>query len=179
MGEDDMYFKLLGGLLLISSSSLLGLALSNKVSGRPRELKRFRMLMQMLETEVIYRASPLPAAFKNISNIAEEGFAQFFEFISDGLTSRRFFTLRDAWTAGADEILAANTSLGKADIELIRNFGTVLGYSDREDQKKHFELFYVQLKHYEDMAEEERKKSSRMYRSLGFLFGAAVFIILA
>ncbi len=58
------------------------------------------------------------------------------------------------------------------------DFGKVLGCSDREDQKKHFELFYIQFKHYENIAEDERKKNEKLYKSLGFLSGVVIFIML-
>lgn len=174
-----MVVKLLGSLLVVTASGLLGIALSNKVCGRPKDLKRFRSLMQMLETEIIYGATPLPTALKYLSASSEGRFSRFFKYISDSLNSRQFFSLRDAWSNGVNEVLMKDTSLSGIDLELIKNFGNVLGCSDRDDQKKHFELFYIQLKHYEEIAEEERKKSSKMYRSLGFLLGIVVVIVLA
>lgn len=173
-----MVLKLVGGLLVITACGLMGIIFSNRAIGRPRDIRRFRSLMQMLETEIIYGATPIPAALKSVSAESVEPFSHFFDYISDGLMSRRYYSLKNAWSDGINEILFKNTSLNKADIELIRNFGSVLGNSDRDDQKKHFELFYVQLKHNEDIAEEERKKNSKMYGSLGFLLGIAVFIVL-
>ena len=85
--------------------------------------------------------------------------------------------MEDAWNNSIEKHLS-NSFLNKLDIELIKNFGKIVGKSDTEDQKKHFNLIYAQLEHHEKMAEEERKKNERMYRSLGFLLGAALYIIL-
>jgi len=167
----------MGGLLIITASGLLGILFSNRLSSRYNELKNLRRFMQMLETEVTYGATPLPAALRNISNKAEGLISSFFVCISDSLTDRRFYTLWDAWVFAADTALA-DSSLQRSDIELVKSFGSILGGSDRADQKKHFELFYLQLKHQEDAALEEIKRSSKMYRSLGFLLGIAVFVVL-
>ncbi|HNU80856.1 MAG TPA: stage III sporulation protein AB, partial [Bacillota bacterium] len=86
--------------------------------------------------------------------------------------------VREAWNDSAESILT-QSSLKRADIDLIKSFGSILGCSDREDQKKHFQLFYIQLSHQEAAAMEEIKRSAKMYRSLGFLLGIAVFVVLA
>ena len=172
-----LLIKIIGGLLIIAASGLLGIVYSNRLSQRHKELISLRRYMQMLETEVTYGATPLPAALENISGKAEGMLSDFFSCIAESLTGRSFYTVLEAWTYGADAVLGQST-LKKADLELIKSFGSILGCSDREDQKKHFELFYLQLKHQEDVALEEMKKSSKMYSSLGFLLGIAVFIVL-
>lgn len=173
-----MLAKIIGGLMIVSASGLLGILYSSRLYLRQKELNNLRRFMQMLETEITYGATPLPAALRNISNKAEGFLSSFFCSVSDGLRDRSFCTVRDAWIYSADEVLA-DTSLKKADIELIKSFGSILGCSDREDQKKHFELFYLQLAHQEASAQEEIKRSARMYRSLGFLLGIAIFVVLA
>lgn len=172
-----MLLKIIGGLLIVSASGLLGVIYSNRLLQRHKELKNLRRYMQMLETEVTYGATPLPTALKNIADKADGLLSGFFACISESLTERSFYTVREAWAFGADDVLI-HSSLQKADIELIKSFGSILGSSDREDQKKHFELFYLQLKHQEDAALEEIRKSAKMYSSLGFLLGLAVFIVL-
>lgn len=173
----ELLIKIIGGLLIISASGLLGVIFSNRLRERHRELNNLRRYMQMLETEVTYGATPLPAALTNIANKAEGMLSSFFSCISGSLTDRSFYTVHEAWTYGTEAVLMQST-LQKSDIELIRSFGSILGCSDREDQKKHFELFYLQLRHQEEAALEEIRKSSKMYSSLGFLLGIAVFIVL-
>lgn len=173
----EMLLKIIGGLLVVSTSGLLGILFSNRLSLRYREITNLRRFMQMLETEVTYGATPLPVALHNISNKAEGVISRFFNSISDGLTDRSFYTVREAWIDAA-EVILTQSSLHRSDIELIKSFGNILGCSDREDQKKHFQLFYLQLKHQEDAAMEEIKRSGKMYRSLGFILGIAVFVVL-
>jgi stage III sporulation protein AB len=169
--------KLVGGLMIVSASGLLGMVFSRRLMQRHNEIRSLRRYMQMLETEVTYGATPLPAALARISAGAEGMLGSFFKYIAEGLSDRRFYTVKEAWADGAEAVLGQST-LKKSDIELIRGFGSILGCSDREDQKKHFELFYLQLKHQEDAAREEIRKSAKMYSSLGFLLGLAIFIIL-
>jgi len=172
-----MLLKIIGGLLVILASGLLGILFSNRLSLRYRELTNLRRFMQMLETEVNYGATPLPAALYNISSKAEGVIKRFFRSVSDSLTDRSFYTVRDAWNESA-EVILEQSSLQRSDIELIKSFGNILGCSDREDQNKHFKLFYHELRHQEDAAMEEINRSGKMYRSLGFILGIAIFIVL-
>lgn len=173
----ELFLKIIGGLLVILASGLLGILFSNRLSIRYKELSNLRRLMQMLETEVTYGATPLPAALSSVANKAEGLISSFFSCISEHLSDRSFYTVREAWTDSA-EVVLTRSSLLRADIDLIKSFGNILGCSDREDQKKHFQLFYLQLRHQEEAALEEINRSAKMYRSLGFLLGMAVFVVL-
>lgn len=172
-----MLFKFLGGLLIVSASGLLGILFSNQLLLRYRELLNLRRVMQMLETEVAYGATPLPVALISVSNKSEGLASSFFRNVSQDLSNRSFYTVREAWNDSAEKILMHSILLN-SDIELIKSFGSILGCSDIEDQKKHFQLFYLQLRHQEDAALEEVKRSAKMYRSLGFLLGIAVIVVL-
>lgn len=169
--------KGIGGLIIIISSSLIGLLLSNKYSMRPKTIRKLRFSLQMLETEIIFGSTPLPYALYNVGARSEKPWGTFFIEVSDNILKRKYYSMEDAWNNSIEKHLS-NSFLNKLDIELIKNFGKIVGKSDTEDQKKHFNLIYAQLEHHEKMAEEERKKNERMYRSLGFLLGAALYIIL-
>lgn len=172
-----MMFKMLGGLMIIAATSSLGFLFSYRYSSRPKELRGIRRLLQMLETEIVYGATPLPFAFSNIARRTDGSAKLFLELTSQLLSERAFLSVREAWVHAVNTVLS-KTAMTASDMELIKSFGSVLGCSDREDQQKHFSLLYIQLKQQEDIAEEERKRNARMYKSLGFLFGAAVFIML-
>lgn len=172
-----MLIKGIGGLIIIVSSGLMGMLLSNKYSMRPKIIRKLRFSLQMLETEIIYGSTPLPYAFYNIGAKSERPWGAFFIEVSDNILKRKYYNMEDAWNNSIEKHLS-NSFLNKLDIELIKNFGKIVGKSDTEDQKKHFKLIYAQLEHHEEMAEEERRKNERMYRSLGFLLGTALYIIL-
>lgn len=172
-----MLMKLIGGLIIILSSSLIGILLSNKYSIRPKILRKFRFSMQMLETEIVYGSTPLPYAFYNISVKSDKPWNGFFNEASENIIKRKFFTMEEAWNNAMEKHLNL-VFLNKADVELIKSIGKIIGKSDTEDQKKHFSLLYAQLEHHEEMAEIDKKRNERMYKSLGFLLGIVIYIVL-
>ncbi|OGO78809.1 MAG: stage III sporulation protein AB [Clostridiales bacterium GWB2_37_7] len=169
--------KIIGGLLILTACGLMGIAAANKFGQRPKDIRRFRASVQMLETEIIYGCTPLPQAFHNISTKLEGALKLFYSMVSEDLQIGCSNSFGTSWSKGLDKLLQG-TNLDIADKELIEDFGKVLGSSDREDQKKHFGLFYIQLKQHEEMAEEARRKNEKMYKSLGFLSGVVIFILL-
>ncbi|MDF2597138.1 MAG: stage sporulation protein SpoAB [Clostridia bacterium] len=172
-----MILKVIGGIMILSACGVSGIAAANKYSLRPKDIRRFRASIQMLETEIIYGCTPLPHAFNNISAKVEGPLKNFYSMISDELNGGCSYNLDTTWSKGVNK-LVGETFLKSADKDLIAGFGKVLGSSDREDQKKHFELFYIQLKQHEEVAEEERRKNEKMYKTLGFLSGLVIFILL-
>ena len=172
-----MILKMIGGLMIFVACSLIGIAASNRFSFRPKDIRRFRSSVQMLETEIIYGCTPLPQALNNISAKVEGPLKKFYSMISEDLSAGNSYSLDASWSKGADKLLK-ETRLKVSDRELIGEFGKVLGSSDREDQKKHFQLFYIQLKQHEEVAEEERSKNEKMYKTLGILSGLVIFILL-
>lgn len=169
--------KAIGALLVILSSSLLGMLMSSKYSLRHKEIRKLRFSLQMLETEIVYGSTPIPYACNNVSSKCDNPWRGFFKAVSDNLLERRFFSMEEAWNQAMIEKLS-DSYINTIDKELLRSFGRVIGKSDTEDQKKHFKLIYAQLEHHEKMAEEERRNNEKMYKSMGFLLGAAILIIL-
>ncbi|MCK9216724.1 MAG: stage III sporulation protein SpoIIIAB [Firmicutes bacterium] len=172
-----MFIKLIGGMIIILSSSLIGILLANKYIIRIKILKTFRFSIQLLETEIVFTSTPLPYAFNHISSKIDKPWNAFFHEVSENLLKRNFFTMEEAWNSAMNNHLDL-PFFKKSDIELIKNFGKVLGKSDTEDQKKHFLLVYAQLDRHEEEAEIEKKKNVKMYKSLGLLLGIAIYIIL-
>lgn len=172
-----MILKLLGGAFIMLSCSLYGFAASNRYNLRSKDIRKLRAAVQMLETEVIFGCTPLPTAMSNVAFKVDGGIKSFLCRVSEELQSGESYSLDTAWSEAADKLIA-ETCLSKAEGELFMDFGKVLGCSDREDQKKHFELFYIQLKHFEEIAEDERRKNEKLYKSLGFLSGLVIFIML-
>lgn len=169
--------KGIGALLIVISSGLLGILISSKYSIRPKEIRKLRFSLQMLETEIVYGSTPIPYACYNVGCKSDNPWKGFFLAVSDNLLNRRCFSMEEAWNQSILDILQ-DSCLKQTDIELLRNFGRVIGKSDTEDQKKHFKLIYAQLEHHEKIAEDERKTNEKMYKSMGFLLGAAILIIL-
>ena len=69
-------------------------------------------------------------------------------------------------------------NLKNEDIETISSLGSILGKSDIEGQISEIDEFKERLNLQIKQAEEEKRKNSKMFKSLGTIAGLVIVIIL-
>ncbi len=169
--------KLIGALLIISATGLAGWSVAREYARRPVELKQFITALQMLETEIIYAATPLPEAFGKIAEQLEPQAASFFRQAAGELASRQGCSAREAWHRALDSY-AARSALARGDLSILRGLGGNIGISDRDDQVKHLRLAAEQLKAACAAAESLADKNVKLWHYLGLLGGLLVVLAL-
>lgn len=172
-----MLVKIVGSLIVLISSTLLGYTYSKRCSTRPRELRTLQGLLQIFENEISYLSNVLTEAFTKIYRYDDSRVSLFFKDTVEILKSNKGLNAQEAWTKAVKDNIG-NTSLNSEDQEIIISFGKMLGSSDVEGQIKNIRLTLNQLKLQEQKAEELRGKNEAMYRNLGILGGLAIIIIL-
>ncbi len=169
--------KLLGGLLILFSTSLIGFAYGNRYSNRLNNLIYMEQCIKILETEIVYGAVPLPDALLNVYKKGNKKVSFIFKEIREHMLENKvediyysFYSVR--------HLLKNDLSFKQQDIEIILSLGRVLGTSNREDQEKNFKLILNQIIILEKEAKFNRDKNEKMFKNLGILIGLAIVIIL-
>lgn len=171
------WLKVTGAAMVVMASGLTGLAVARNYALRPRHLRDLQAALQMLETEIAYGATPLPEAFVRLSRRIEGPVGKFLARVAAFLADGQGRTAWEAWEAGL-QMLRDSSSLIEADLDILRQFGFSLGVSDFSDQVRNLRLCREQLYAEEKKAEEERGKNERLWRTLGFLGGIVVVLII-
>ena len=169
--------KLLGSVIIVSTCGMAGLLKARNYTRRPKELRYLQSALQILETEIAYAASPLVKAFHSVAACCEKNVAGLFRSASYELLRMSGQTAGEAW----DKALAVfypQTALTQSDLSILRNFGSTLGISDREDQIKHLRLTQEQLKAEIEKAEEEAGRNAKIWNYFGFFGGIVAVLIL-
>ncbi|WP_352420021.1 stage III sporulation protein SpoIIIAB [Proteiniborus sp.] len=169
--------KTIGCLIIIISSSTLGFYYSRLYSERVNNLINLQNCIQILETEIIYAATPLPKAFKEVYRKGNKKVSFIFNEIREYLINDKNSSVYDGFLHIASE-LKESLCFKEEDIEIILSFGRSLGLSNRIDQEKHFKVILLQLKNQQREAEEEKAKNGKMYKSLGVLIGFGIVLAL-
>lgn len=172
-----MVFKLLGCIIVIAASSLLGYSLSRDFARRPQQLRELQGLLQIFENEITYLSSPLKEAFEKIGQAGRTEAAAIFLITAGKLERGQGATAYECWKAAVTESIG-RTALNGEDTEILVSFGKILGSSDLDGQIKNIRLALAQLKLQEQKAEECRAKNEGMYKKLGVLGGLALVILL-
>lgn len=169
--------KLMGAVLLIAACGYAGWNISRHYANRPRELRQFMAALQMLETEIIYAATPLPDALSGIAARVDPRVASFFRQVVQELKSNRGCSAREAWT-GALEKYRPGSDLDQGDLGILNSLGNCIGMSDREDQGKHLRLALEQLKIAHAAAEETAARNVKLWNYAGLLGGLVIVLAL-
>lgn len=169
--------KIIGGLLILFSSTLLGYYYGNRFSTRLENLFHLEQCIKILETEIVYGAVPLPEALTNVYNKGNKKISFIFEEVKTYLLNNKN---GNVFCSFKNVINLEKTRLNfkEEDVELFLSLGRVLGSSDRQDQEKNFKLILNQISIIQSEAKLERDKNEKMYKNLGILAGLAIVIIL-
>lgn len=158
--------------LIFSSSLTIGILVSKKYSNRVKELKEMKNALNMLETKIKFTYASLPEIFKEISNKIENNISEIFK---KSVEKMKYLSAGNAWEEAIDE---ANITLKKEDKSILKGLGRLLGRTDVEGQISEIKLVNSFLDTQINLAEEEKSKNEKMYKTLGGIVGLALVIIL-
>ncbi len=166
--------KLLGALLIIACGGLGGYLLSREYAQRPPELQAWLMVLQRLETEISYAATPLGEALGKISAHSGAQIQAVVQQIANLLNQGN--SAAEAFEQALD-LAYSRSALKIKDVEILNNLALALGISDCQDQMRHLQLAGEQLKAEIRQAEEDARKNVRLYNYLGVCSGIALVLL--
>lgn len=170
-----MLLKIVGSLIVLVSSSLLGYSHAKTYAKRPQELKILQSLLQIFENEISFLSNVLEEAFLKVHKCTDSSVSVFFGAAVKNLNEG--FCADEAWTKAVKDNIS-KTNLNSEDENIIISFGKMLGSSDLEGQIKNIRLTVNHLKIQEQKAEDMKVKNEGMYKNLGVLGGLAIIILL-
>lgn len=166
----------IGVLCVMFAGTMAGFVQAAYFANRPKQLRQLRYGLQRLETEIVYGLTPLPRAMGRVGEQVPEPVGRLFRDAAASLREEGA-DARECWSRALD----ANwdrLSLRKPELETLRQFGSSLGISDKEDQTKHLRLTMQQLQAEEEQASEDRRRYEKMWRNLGVLGGALIVVLM-
>jgi stage III sporulation protein AB len=170
--------KVAGALIILGASSYAGWHVAQGYARRPGHLRELQTALAVLQTEVEYGATPLPAALRSAAGATGPAVAPIFAGAASRLgAGGRGATPGDALREALAEE-AAGSALRPEDLDVLRALAGTLGASGREDQVRHLALARERLAGLEAQAQEQRTRYEKLARYVGVLSGAALVLIL-
>jgi len=161
--------KLIGIMIVIAASTLVGYMESHKLSVRVEQLEAFWVFITAAKTEIRYTASPVDEIVRRHGNM------RLFTLCTEYCQSGSNFS--DAWS---DAVANGTKGLGldDKDISLIHDFGAGFGTSDVEGQLAHCKLYAELITARLENAKEAKNRKAKLYFMLGVFAGMAVALLL-
>ncbi|HEY2422393.1 MAG TPA: stage III sporulation protein SpoIIIAB [Neobacillus sp.] len=168
--------KLVGAIFIIVATTWTGFEAARHLSERPRQLRALKSALQSLEAEIMYGHTPLHEAARRLSAQLPVPISTFFDAFAKKLTDTET-TVKEAWGTSLKEVWRS-TALKQGEFEIMKQFGETLGRHDRFSQQKHIMLTLTHLEREEAEAIQNQTKYEKMVKSLGFLTGLLLIILL-
>ncbi|MGM7681522.1 stage III sporulation protein SpoIIIAB [Cytobacillus sp. Hm23] len=168
--------KFLGAVIILIASTWTGFEAAKQLTERPRQLRQLKVALQSLEAEIMYGHLPLHDAAMNLATQLQKPLSWLFEGFAKNLEASDT-NVKDAWNKSLQEVWKF-TSLKAGEMEILRQFGETLGQHDRTSQQKHILLALNHLEREENEAKEQQLRYEKMVKSLGFLGGLLLIILL-
>lgn len=169
--------KLFGSILIVGSTTLIGLELASSMKKRIVLLRGLKSSLMMLQTEIQFTITPLPEALENVSYRLQGCLKEFYGYLSSRLLERNGETVSEVFMKGIQELLY-KTHLKQEDMDILIHLSKSLGSSDIDGQTRTLLLGIESLNENIRKAVEFQEKNEKMYRVLGILSGLSIAIVL-
>lgn len=166
----------MGAIIIIIATTWTGFEAARHFNERPRQLRLLKSALQSLEAEIMYGHTPLHEASRRLAAQLSKPLSTFFERFAGKLTDTET-TVKDAWEESLKEVWKL-TALKKGEFEIMKQFGETLGRHDRTSQQKQIQLALTHLEREEADAYDKQATYEKMVKSLGFLSGLLLVILL-
>lgn len=167
-----LIIKILIYTLIFLSCSVIGVLISKKYLYRVEELKDFKLALNMLKTKIKYTYDTLPEIFVDISNNIESNVGRAFKISANKMD---ILEAGKAWETSLDLI---KLNITEEDKKTLNNLSKLLGETDIDGQISQIEITKEYLDKQIEKADEDKKKSEKMYKTLGMIIGIGIVIVL-
>lgn len=168
--------KWIGALLLLGTTTWVGFEWNQQLVNRPKHIRQLKHALQILEAEMLYSQLPLADAFATIAIRIPRPTKHFFERLTNHLSDHQM-DLVAAWEKALKEY-KKESSVGTNEIEILNQFGRTLGQHDFLQQQKHIHLTISHLDRELEDAKDNQHRYGKMAKSLGFLLGLFIVLLL-
>jgi len=169
--------KVIACAVILGASTVAGFIYSERLKYRVFQLNELQRAIYQLQNEITYVHALLPDAFKSVAHKSKEPIRELFNKTSELLSDNNYENVYEAMNS-AMNLIKNRIYLNSDDINVILDLSKTLGESDIEGQISIFTLTLANLKKQIKISEDFMNKNIKMYRYLGFSFGAMIVIAL-
>lgn len=172
-----IFIKILSLTVIFIICTSIGFLYGKTFSNRLDNLIYIEQCIKILETEIVYGATPLPEALTNVYRKGNPKVSFIFEEIKKDLLENKRGEIYLSFLS-VKELLYDRLNFKKTDVEVFMSLGRVLGTSNRLDQEKSLIIILNQISGLILEAREEKNKNEKLYKTLGLITGIGIIIIL-
>ncbi len=159
--------------LIVLVSAKIGFLKSESYKIREDNLKKINEALLYLKTKIEFTYEPIKNIFEEISKVVFDGKDNIFKVAVENMNENS--SINESWINAVDVF---ENNFKREDIEIIKSFGKLLGRTDKKGQISEIEVTRICLEKNIILAEKEKEKNGKLYKTLGIVSGFAIGIIL-
>ncbi|MDR1116810.1 MAG: stage III sporulation protein AB [Oscillospiraceae bacterium] len=163
--------RIIGAALLVAGFAFIGFDASNRLKKRVKVIGGLIQALEVLSAEITYNLSPVGQAVASAALAAGEA-SPFFADCKARLEKEGSSRFEECWLKSAEKL-----ECDEGTKEIAASLAGVIGKYEAAEQAKAIEYAVSRLKKRLEEAEEERKRSSKVYMTLGVSCGITAAII--
>ncbi len=156
---------------IIICSTRIGILISKKYKYRLDELDELKSQFKLIENKIKYTYCSLEDIFAQVAEISEHMVKELFLNVAKNIKKDG---AQKAWTDAIDITIL---NIKKEDKQVLKEFGTLLGKTNKEGQLSQINYQIELLDRQIEKAKQEKEKNENIYQKLGLIFGIGISII--
>lgn len=160
--------------LIFAMASIIGELYSKKYSNRVIELEKIDNMLNIFKAKIKFTCLTIQDIFSQIYEENKDNIGEIFKATNENMYQN---TASEAWCMALDSS-KEKTNLNEGDIDTLKSLGKMLGNTDVQGQISQIDLTKELLQKQIEEANEEKKKNSKLYKTLGVATGLTIAIIL-
>lgn len=172
-----MTWKLLGGMLVLLSTTAIGGCLARQMREQERWMKEIKKVLMLLNGELTYNKTPLPEAFTLVGTRHGGQMQRFLLAIGDALRKQNGSGFLDCWKRESEHWLS-NAPLNKEQKREFIDLGECFLGADAVARDNNIAFYLSRVDNELEQLSKTVKDKAYLYRMLGVLGGMFLWILI-
>lgn len=166
----------IAGACVVLGCGYVGVSYAGGAEMRIRQLKTLEQILCQLEFNIDFLLQPFPGALKKVAGSYPGALGQLLWSAADRVERTPNLPFEKSVQQALEE--TAGIRLKAEEREILLEFFRHTGQGDREKTRDGIRLTGAKIRVVREQAEEEREKDGKLWRSMGFLGGLLIVLLL-
>lgn len=162
-----------GGVVILGCG-YLGVSLARTLEMRIRQLELLEQIFRQLEFNILFLLRPFPEALKSVAESYKGSFGSLFSRVAEWMKRMPDLSPERAFSLALDD--TEGVRIRQEEQKILKEFFRHIGAGDRETTRDGIRITAAKLRNLREQAIAEKEKDGKLWRSMGFLSG--IFIVL-
>lgn len=172
-----MILKIIGSILVLSSTSIIGICYVDDMQKRLKELNGVKKSILLISGDLEYGGMSISDIFAHIEKYSIKEHREFWYTLSKSTSTKGESRFSEIWVNTLEDKFC-NSRLTKEDKNELSKLGNTLSDVDKRQQITMLKLYIEHLELNIQTLKEEKDRKSKIYHSLGVVSGLFLIVIL-